>query len=555
MLPSIPLSLLFLIISLCFGLVLALPQPVEDEGRIARGEDVRQRQRRWADIPIRRRRGGLRKRWAVGLGDDQDLFYSVALQIGKTTSAFNLDTGSSDLWTITDACTTVQCKNSTANRYPNSSLQLSGPSVLMQYGDSVTGTNASGPIAHDTVTLAGLSVASQQFAGVNKTNSPVVLNENTGGIFGLGFPSESVIQAAVVNAQFKSPSTTDHFVTTTGQNGPLLSRLAISKQLDQPMFTISLQRDTVDVGGNTGLLSVGAFPNGVDNSSFTWVPVRRYTPADGGLTPPTFASKEVYPLRWEVALDAVYLDGKKLNASTINGSVSSTIVSAIIDTGNSLIRGPKDVVQSILSTVSTSYAQSISTNPNVIPTYPCATPHTLAFGLGGKIFPVDPRDFVVPSAKNDATTCYAGNVVSTDPPSVGALFSWSLGDPFFKSNIVAFYYGNLTNPSVDPPRIGFYSTVPSNANDLLQAAVASAQSNGGNFASITDDPLATTAYTGSSTTVASPQITGHTSPHDPSGAQSSQHQCNSAFSSTRLPSIQAFWSIMLLFLAFIPLSL
>jgi len=44
--------------------------------------------------------------------------------------------------------------------------------------------------------------------------------------------------------------------------------------------------------------------------------------------------------------------------------------------------------------------------------------------------------------------------------------------------LVAFYYGNLTHPSVDPPRIGFLSTVPKNASQLLSIAVESAQQNG-----------------------------------------------------------------------------
>lgn len=83
----------------------------------------------------------------------------------------------------------------------------------------------------------------------------------------------------------------------------------------------------------------------------------------------------------------------------------------------------------------------------------------------------------------DATTCIANNLVSTDPPSSGALFSWSLGDPFFKSTLVAFYYGNLTNPSVDPPRIGFLSQVPQNASTLLQEAVVDAEQDGGVFES------------------------------------------------------------------------
>lgn len=115
------------------------------------------------------------------------------------------------------------------------------------------------------------------------------------------------------------------------------------------------------------------------------------------------------------------------------------------------------------------------------------------------MFPVDPRDFIGPLSDGDTTTCVADNLVPTDAPRAGSLYRWSLGDPFMKScahispylrcfpdtsshrNLVAFHYGNLTHPSVDPPRIGFLSTVPANADDLLRQAVVDAKNNGGDF--------------------------------------------------------------------------
>lgn len=97
------------------------------------------------------------------------------------------------------------------------------------------------------------------------------------------------------------------------------------------------------------------------------------------------------------------------------------------------------------------------------------------------MFPIDPRDLIGQHLPNDATTCVADNLVSTDPPRYGALFRWSLGDPFFRSNLVAFHYGNLEQPSLDPPMIGLLSMVPSNADDLLKQAVQDAVANGGNF--------------------------------------------------------------------------
>jgi hypothetical protein len=59
----------------------------------------------------------------------------------------------------------------------------------MNYGDSTTGTYASGPVGKDTATIAGLSMPNQTFAAIdNTTNSAVSFG--AAGIFGLGFPSE-----------------------------------------------------------------------------------------------------------------------------------------------------------------------------------------------------------------------------------------------------------------------------------------------------------------------------------------------------------------------------
>ena len=97
--------------------------------------------------------------------------------------------------------------------------------------------------------------------------------------------------------------------------------------------------------------------------------------------------------------------------------------------GNSIIRGPDDVVQDLLTTVDPSFGSNSNTA-----TIPCLDAHTLAFQIGGQMFPVDPRDFITGFASaGEKTSCTVGSVVSTDPPSPGSLFSWSLGDTFLKS--------------------------------------------------------------------------------------------------------------------------
>jgi phytepsin len=74
---------------------------------------------------------------------------------------------------------------------------------------------------------------------------------------------------------------------------PLLARLAVTNALTLPLFTVTLQRDTVAIGGNVGTLSIGELPSGIKNESLTWVPVRLYTKAQGGLPPPPDSPNEV----------------------------------------------------------------------------------------------------------------------------------------------------------------------------------------------------------------------------------------------------------------------
>ncbi|TDL16844.1 acid protease [Rickenella mellea] len=469
-------------------------------------------------LPIHRREpgtGGSRRAkraaiGAVGLGDDTDLLYTVQITLGNTTTTVDLDTGSSDLWVISSSCNTTTCLSSTQHTYQQSSFQpinvnsASGSldltptpaSVKLQYGDSTTGTHAIGPIGREVVQVAGLKMDGQAFVAVNDTDSSAVIDGGAG-IFGVGFPAGSQVQMAALLAEANATQPTiDDFIESTTTNGPLLARMAATDVLAEPMFSISLQRSTIaPSSGQQGQLTLGGLPTGVSSDSMTWVPVKLYTSKEGGLDSGGRVGGEWYPLRWEIPLDAVFFDGRQLPRSS---NSNSTQVTALIDTGNSIIRGPADIVSLIYSSVSSS--SSASSPPSTPPTYPCSTPHTLEFQIGGKRFPVDPRDFVSagPSlvstngqSAGDGKTCSPSNVVATDAPSVGATFSWNLGDTFLKSATVAFYYGNLTHPSSDPPRIGFLSTVPPNANDQYKAIVNQAANGGGFVATSIAAPPAT----------------------------------------------------------------
>jgi hypothetical protein len=195
-------------------------------------------------------------------------------------------------------------------------------------------------------------------------------------------------------------------------------------------YQISLGRDTTQIGGH-GTLSLGKLPVGVNNASLTWVPVRLYSAEDGGMPPPSFALNQLYPFRWEIEIDGVFLDGKRLPDSVIpSRGVKQRKSSALIDTGNSLLRGPEDVVADILHKASPTHSHGGSS-----PVVPCNVPQMLAFEIGGKMFPVDPRDFMSQLNPTDANNCHLDNIVPADPPSPGSLFQWNLGTPFFRSYV------------------------------------------------------------------------------------------------------------------------
>ena len=63
------------------------------------------------------------------------------------------DTGSSDLWVKSDACRTDTCTSSTSSSYVAGAGKSTGADADLKFGDSKTGSHASGPIVLDTVSV------------------------------------------------------------------------------------------------------------------------------------------------------------------------------------------------------------------------------------------------------------------------------------------------------------------------------------------------------------------------------------------------------------------
>lgn len=169
------------------------------------------------------------------------------------------------------------------------------------------------------------------------------------------------------------------------------------------------------------------------------------------------------------------------------------------------------------------------------------------------MFPVDPRDLINQVRSGDTQVCGA-NLAQTDVPVLGGggyLYSWSLGDPFLKGVLAAFYYGSFTGPSADPPRIGFLSTVPSDAGTRLEEAVSAASAGQYDLpgtemlppyslsyplsTGIGGVPMASPLSTGTGKIPMAPPLRG------PVGGSGQAGQANSARGGVRVGSAAAVW--------------
>jgi hypothetical protein len=315
---------------------------------------------------------------AVEISDYQNAQFYGPIQVGG--QAFNVvfDTGSSNLWVPGKNCSFTTCW--LHHRYKETDskdYQPDGRAYHVMYGSGPV----EGTFSKDTVTVGSLEVKNQLFAEVSKVSfGPLNIAFALGkfdGLLGLGFKSIS---------QYQIPTPFENMIE--------------QKLIDEPVFAFYLQSDA----SAKGELVFG----GIDKSHYI-----------GELVDVPLIS-ETY---WEVSMDAVKYGSDSL----------ATAQKAIIDSGTSLLAGPKDIVAKLAQQAG---ATSVMGKEYVIDCDKAKSLPDLTVTLGGKDFTLSASDYVI-SVKGQ---CLFGFLGLDVPAPRGPL--WIMGDIFMRKYYCVFDYGN-----------------------------------------------------------------------------------------------------------------
>ncbi|KAL3671149.1 hypothetical protein V7S43_004330 [Phytophthora oleae] len=314
----------------------------------------------------------------VIIRDFQNAQYYGGISIGTPPQPFSVifDTGSSNLW-VPDK------KFGSHNLYDHdksSSYKPNGTAFDIMYGSGPV----SGFLSQDTLQLGGLTVPEQFFAEVNVTKGlgPAYYLGKFDGLFGLAFDTISV----------------DHLKTP-------FHRMIQQGLLDEPVFAFYLgdQKDGELTFGGTDKAHYKGELEYVDVTSATY---------------------------WSVKLDAVETKGEKL----------TDVNKAIVDSGTSLIAGPKDQVAKLAALVG---AHKFIMGEYLI-SCTAAAPD-ISFVLNSKTYTLTKDEYTLKSGP----ICLFAFMGIDIPAPAGPL--WILGDVFMRKHYTVFDWGSDSRK----PRIGF----------------------------------------------------------------------------------------------------
>lgn len=320
------------------------------------------------------RKFGDKKEGDIVINDYMNAQYYGNIEAGTPGQTISVifDTGSSNLW--------VPTKNKFLQRHhlykadKSSTHKANGTNFAIQYGSG----SVKGKFVNDNFAMGPFEVEGYNFAAVDDTSGMGVAYyiAKFDGILGMGFD-------ALVQGGGPAPFTA----------------LVNSGQLDEPVFAFYLSSDS----GTKGELVLGGVDENHYTGEFHQIPV----------------SAQTY---WEIQLDGI----------NVGGESSSTTKKAIVDSGTSLLAGPKEEVKKIAKAVG---ATPLAMGEYMVDCNAGANAPDIEFMLGGKSYKLSFDEYVL----KEQGSCILGIIGLDIPAPNGPL--WILGDVFMRKYYVRFNYG------------------------------------------------------------------------------------------------------------------
>merc|ERR1711973_549006 len=329
------------------------------------------------------------------LDNYMDAQYYGPIEIGTPGQTFNVifDTGSSNLWVPSSKCPIYEVACLTHNKYnsdKSSTYKANGTKFEIQYGSG----SMSGFLSTDSTCIAGVCVTDQTFAEATHEPGIAFIAAKFDGILGMGFPQISVL----------------------GVN-PVFNNMVDQGAVEAPVFSFWLNREANAEHGGEMILG-GSDPN-YFTGEMTYVLVER----------------EGY---WEIKMDAM-----QFGEDSVGCGGGCT---AIVDTGSSLLVGPKAQTNAINKMIGGKEVLP-GTGQFMVDCNSLDSLPVIDFIIGGKKFPLTGPQYVLKIEQAGKAQCISG-FMGLDLP-MGPW--WILGDVF-----IGQYYSEF---DMGQSRVGFATAV------------------------------------------------------------------------------------------------
>lgn len=372
-------------------------------------------------MPAEMRKSNYTKRQQIGLGDfSTDSYYFAQVGIGSPMDTFNvvLDTGSSDFWIVDKACNGASSCPSSMHKFDSSkssTFKGSHAAFDVQYGSGAV----KGQLGYDTVSFAGYNVSEVTFGQASHLASRTILPPASG-IMGLGFQSLS-----------------------STQTQPFWEILMKEHKIQDPVFSFQLKSNLKSVLKSSdanvvnagGVFTLGKLDDQQYRGDITWTSL-----------PSRFGKGKNSIGYWALEMDTIKVNNEAIDLG------SSRI--AAIDTGTTLIGGPKSAIEEIHKRIPK--ARPASNQPGLEESgyfmFPCNEKFTVTLSFGGKEWPLRSDQVILSPLPGSHGMCISALFVSpSQRTSSGELVgpTWIVGDSFLKTVFSVFSYS--------PQRIGFAS--------------------------------------------------------------------------------------------------